>query len=94
MASDAHDQLDRVWDELPREGRQYWEGVFVWLLYHPDMLESWADVDVKHGRILRLIDGVHVWEESPETVIEYGTLRRRVSKSHKHRLRDVLMRLG
>jgi hypothetical protein len=94
MASDAHDHLDRTWDELPQTHRKYWEGFFVWLLYHPDILESWAHVDVVRGRVLRIINGVQAWEESPETAREYRELRRRASRNHKHGLRDVLTRYG
>ncbi len=94
MASDSHDYLDRIWDEMSQPERHYWEGFFVWLLYHPDLLECWAGVDVLRGRISRTIHGESVWENSPETVEEYRSLRRRVSKNHKHRLRDVLTSYG
>lgn len=94
MASDSHDLLDRTWDGLSKPERHYWEGFFVWLLYRPDLLESWAGVDVLPGRVSRTIDGEVVWENSPETVDEYRGLRRRVSKNHKHRLHDVLVRCG
>jgi hypothetical protein len=94
MASDGHDFLDRIWDELSEPERRYREGFFVWLLYRPDLLESWVGVDVLRGRISRTIDGGSVWENSPETVDEYRSLHRRVSKNHKHRLRNVLMSYG
>lgn len=94
MASDAHDNLDRVWDELDARERRWAEGLFAWLLYHPDLLETWAGVDVLRGRIKRTIDGEDVWEESPETAIEYRKLLRAVSKNQKHRLRDVLEAYG
>jgi hypothetical protein len=94
MASDGHDLLDRTWDGLSKPERLYWEGFFAWLLYRPDLLESWAGVDVLHGHVCRTIGGKVVWEDSPETVGEYSGLRRRVSKNHKHRLRVVLGRNG
>jgi len=94
MASLAHDNLDRVWNDLPEETRRYEEARFVWLLYHPGILESWAGVDVIRGRIQRTIDGQTLWEDSPETVTEYKCLRREVSRHHKWRLRSVLARFG
>ncbi len=94
MASDCHDYLDRVWDELTPAERQFREGFFVWLLYHPELLETWAGVDVLRGRIKRTIDGVDVWEDSPETAVEYRKLRRTVSRNHLHRLRPVLDAYG
>src|SRR3989442_2124157 len=27
----AHDLLDRTWDDLSKERREFWEGFFVWL---------------------------------------------------------------
>ena len=74
--------------------RRYWEGFFAWLLYRPDLLETWAGVDVARGRILRVIDGEQTWETSPETGYEYRELRRRVSRHQKNRLRDVLAEYG
>ena len=94
MASDGHDLLDRTWDSLSKAERQYWEGFFAWLLYRPDLLESWAGVDVLRGRVLRTVSGKKVWEDSPETVNEYCMLRRKVSKNHKHRLCTVLASFG
>jgi hypothetical protein len=94
MASDGHDLLDRVWDGLTGPERRWAEGFFAWLLYHPEFLETWAGVDVLRGRIKRMIDGKDVWEESPETTVEYRNLRRSVSKNQMHRLRDVLNTYG
>ena len=51
-------------------------------------------MDVIRGRIERVIDGQVVWEDSTETVAEYKSLRREVSRHHKWRLRDVLARYG
>ncbi|MBZ5492185.1 MAG: hypothetical protein LAO76_14740 [Acidobacteriia bacterium] len=94
MASDAHDLIDRTWDDLSSTERTYCEGLFVWLIYNPDILYSWAGVDVIHGRISRVIGDELVWEGSPETIIEYRALRRRISKNHKHRLAEVLKQCG
>jgi len=94
MVSDAHDFLDRRWDELAPMQRRYWGGFFIWLLYRPDLLETWAGVDVGRGRILRVINGEQVWESSPETVCQYRGLRRRVSRHQKSGLRDMLAEYG
>ena len=94
MASDAHDLIDRTWDDLSPTERTYCERLFVWLIYNPDFLVSWAGVDVLQGRISRMIGGKLVWEESPNTISEYRALRRRISKNHKHRLAEVLEQHG
>jgi len=80
QASLSHDFLDKTWDfadQARRERtrtRNYWGGFFVWLILNPDLLESWAGVDVQHGRIHRVIAGNDVWEEAPEVTAEYGRL--------------------
>ncbi|MGA3325783.1 MAG: hypothetical protein ABSF45_15025 [Terriglobia bacterium] len=94
MSSDSHDLIDRTWDGLSREERLGAEGYFASLVYHPDKLERVAGVDVIRGRIERVIDGRVVWEDSIETVAEYKSLRREVSRHQKWRLRDVLARYG
>lgn len=93
-SSDSHDLIDKTWDGLSREERLGSEGYFAWLVYHPDALGRVAGVDVLRGRIERVIAGQVVWENSTETVTEYKTLRREVSRHHKWRLRDVLARYG
>lgn len=92
MVSDTHDYFDRVWDDLPKEIRNYWEGFFIWVLYNPQILDTWAHVDVLNGRILRMIEGQKVWEDSPETVSAYKRLHRDVSRHQISRLRDVIDR--
>lgn len=94
MSADSHDLIDRTWDELSKEQRRYSEGLFAWLVYEPEILERWAGVDVIRGRIKRVVDGQELWGDSPETVTEYKSLRREVSRHHKWRLRDVLARYG
>jgi hypothetical protein len=94
MSSDSHDLIDRTWDEVSREQRLYWEGFFDWLLYHPEVLEHWAGVDVIGGRIKRVVNGNEIWEDAPEVIGEYKRLRREVSRHHKWRLRGVLARFG
>jgi hypothetical protein len=92
MASDAHDYIDSVWDNLQKVERNYSEGFFVGLLYNPKILETWAGVDVLNGRILRTIEDQKVWEDSPETIYHYKRLRRDVSRHQISRLRDVIDR--
>jgi hypothetical protein len=94
MVSDAHDYLDRVWNDLPKAGRNYWEGFFAWLLYNQEGLKDWAGVDVLSGRIHRTIEGQKMWEDSPETTCEYKRLRHDVSRHKKGSLRNVLARYG
>lgn len=94
MSSVSHGMIDRCWDDLPREERLYWEGLFAWLVCNPDVLKTWAGVDVIRGRIKRVINGSVIWEASPETVGEHKNLRREVSRHHKMRLRSVLARFG
>ena len=88
MSSDSHDYIDRIWNTLSKVDRNYWEVSFVLLLYNPDILKSWAGVDVLNGKILRMIEGQKVWEDSPETISEYRILRRYVSKNKKRCLRN------
>jgi hypothetical protein len=92
ISGDSHDLIDRTWDGLSRQARLYWEGFFAWLIYQPEILERWAQVDVVRGRIKRVIDGQALWEDAPETATEYKSLRREVSRHHKWRMRDVLTR--
>jgi hypothetical protein len=94
MSSDGHDLIDRSWDVLSKTERKYWEGFFVWLLLRPHLLELWAGVDVVRGRVCRFVDGKTIWEDSPEIVEKYRALRRKVSKSYKHRLQDLLAQFG
>lgn len=94
QASYSHDLIDRTWDGLSKEERNYWEGFLAWLLWSPHLLESWAGVDVLLGRILRRTDGQDVWENAPEIVEQYKRLRREVSRHHKRRLREVVAHWG
>jgi hypothetical protein len=92
MASDGHDYFDKLWDQFTKIKRDYSEGFFAWLLYNPQVLECWADVDVIEGRIGYTIDGQKVWEKSPETITDYKRLHRDVSRHHIGRLRKVIDR--
>lgn len=94
MSSDSHDLIDRRWDGLSKDERLYWEGFFAWLVYHPEILFHWAEVDVVRGRIRRMVKGNEIWEDAPEIVEEYKRLRREVSRHQKWRLRDVLEHFG
>jgi len=94
MSAHSHDLIDRTWDELSKEQRLYWEGFFAWLLYQPEVLEHWAEVDVIRGRIRRVLNAKEVWEHAPEIVEDYKRLRREVSRHQKWRLRNVLACYG
>jgi len=87
MSSDSHDYIDRHWDSLSKTERNYNEGYFVWLIYHPEILKTRIGLDVIDGKILRTIDGNKVWEDSPDTITDYKRLRRDVSRHHKGRFR-------
>ena len=76
----SHDYLDRVWDDLDSAQRKYWEACFAWVLFHPDILISWAGVDVENGKILRNIEGKDVWEYEPGLKRDYQNLCRYVQK--------------
>jgi hypothetical protein len=76
QASIAHDYLDRVWDGLSGKERKCWEGFFLWLLLRPDILKSWAGVDVLKGSINRHLRGQDVWCPCPALRDEYARLRR------------------
>jgi hypothetical protein len=90
----AHDYLDRTWDDLSKECREFWEGFSVWLVYQPDVLKSWAGVDVVGEKIQRSYNGCEVWEDCPGLGQQYKRLRREVSRHHEWRLRKALVRCG
>lgn len=94
MSSLSHDWIDKTWDLLSREQRSYWEGFFAWLVYHPEILLHWADVDVERGRVRRIVNGNEIWSDEPEIAEEYKMVRREMSRHHKRRLRKVLERFG
>src|SRR5262249_51865129 len=71
----SHDSLDRTWDVLSKERRKYWEAFFIWLLFNPDLLRSWAGVDVLKGEILRRENGQDKWHSCPSVRDEYKRLR-------------------
>jgi hypothetical protein len=83
IASVAHEELDAIWDypELSCHERyatrKYWEAFHVWLVQNPEVLRTWAGVDVIAGRIQRVIDGAEIWETEPEVKVEYARLLRR-----------------
>ena len=80
MASLSHDVDDRIWDfdGISRSERaairNYWEAFCAWLILNPDILKEWAGVNVMEGRVLRLIDGVEVWEDEPALIGAYAAL--------------------
>jgi hypothetical protein len=71
----THDMLDRIWDTLSKKQRKYCEALCFCLLSRPDVLLSWAEIDVLRGRILRLEDGKETWRPCPALRDEYARLR-------------------
>ncbi|MFQ5642014.1 MAG: hypothetical protein ACE5IR_28920, partial [bacterium] len=61
----SHDYLDCVWDDLDYSHRKYWEGWFAWVLFNPEILKSWAGVDIAESKILRMVENKEVWEYEP-----------------------------
>lgn len=102
MVSMAHDLDGKCWDreDIPRDERAairaYWEGLCAWLVLHPDVLKSWAGVDVLSGRIHRVIDGIEVWEDEPALRCAYAALHARVCFLIRRnpRLREALVEHG
>lgn len=102
MASVSHDVDDKSWDfdgttRVERFAiRKYWESFCAWLVLNPDILKSWAGVDVAAGRIHRVIDGVEVWEEEPKLAGAYATLYNRVCFliRRDRTLRNALVKYG
>ena len=92
----SHDYLDRIWDGLDFSQRKYWEGWFTWVLLNPDMLKSWAGVDVVEGKVRRMVDEKEVWEYEPDLKALYENLCRyvRTVTVRDGRLREMLARLG
>lgn len=85
----THDFFDRTWDLLHPAERKYWEAFFVWLLLNPDLLRSWAGVDVVKGRIRREKDGWRRWHACPALRGEY---RRLLAYAGAVRSRDPQLR--
>ena len=102
MVSIAHDLDDRCWDreDIPRAERaavrKYWESLCAWLVLNPEILKSWAGVDVVTGRIHRVIDGIDVWEEEPTLRPAYAALYNRVCFliCRDRALREALAKCG
>ena len=102
IVSDAHDYLDRIWDcdELPKPERdwirKYWEGLFAWLLFRPEILKDWAGVDVLNGKIQRFVEGQETWEDAPDIKSEYKRLCHLVNFviSRDGKLREIIKHYG
>jgi hypothetical protein len=75
----SHDYLDRIWDSLDEQERRYWEGFFAWLILNPEVLVTWAGVDVLRGRIARTISNQTQWNPCPMLRGEYKRLRKYVA---------------
>ncbi len=102
MVSTSHDVDDRIWDfeGTPRAERtairKFWESFCAWLVLSPDVLKSWAGVDVAAGRIHRVIDGIEVWEDEPTLIAAYTALYNRVRFLIRRdkALREALVKYG
>jgi hypothetical protein len=85
MASLSHDVQDRVWDypeisAVERAAvRLYWEAFCVWLVLNPDLLKSWAGVDVISGQVCRTVDGISIWQQEPTLIGAYVVLFNRAN---------------
>ena len=92
----SHDSLDRTWDVLSKERRKYWEAFFIWLLFSPDLLRSWAGVDVVKGEILRRENDQDKWHSCPSVRDEYQRLRAYAEavKAKDPELRRMLSAMG
>ncbi|MEM0503983.1 MAG: hypothetical protein QXT58_04665 [Archaeoglobaceae archaeon] len=93
----AHNRFDYLWDEFSTDERKYFEGLFAWIVLHPEILMSKFGVDVIGGRIHRVLeDGNEVWEDAPEVIQQYNELRKEVGKRLKEDdgLRAMLMKYG
>lgn len=74
----SHDYLDRLWDGWSERERRKFEKFCMYLVRRPKTLRDWAGVDVKKGKIKRIIDGQEMWEDSPDVIAEWKTLKRYV----------------
>lgn len=74
----SHDYLDKIWDFLDAQERRYWEGFFAWLVLNPELLITWAGVDVLRGRIERTVSNRTNWNSCPALRGEYKRLRKYV----------------
>jgi hypothetical protein len=100
MASLSHDVQDRVWDypeisAVERAAvRLYWEAFCVWLVLNPDLLKSWAGVDVISGQVCRTVDGISIWQQEPTLIGAYAVLFNRANflLRRKTGLRETLQR--
>jgi hypothetical protein len=100
MASLSHDVQDRVWDypEISANERAavrlYWEAFCVWLVLNPDLLKSWAGVDVISGQVCRTVDGISIWQDEPTLIGAYAALCNRANflLRRKTALRETLRR--
>lgn len=81
----SHDYLDRLWDGWSDRQRRRFERFCMYLVRRPKTLRDWAGVDVKNGKIKRLIGGQEVWEDCPELTIEWKNLKRYVKAVKRNR---------
>lgn len=81
----SHDYLDRIWDVSSKAKRTWIENFCMYLIRSPRLLRDWAGVDVKKGKIKRLIDGQEIWEDCPELTIQWENLKRYVKAVERNR---------
>jgi hypothetical protein len=96
MSWTSHDYIDRVWDGLSTTERLYLEGMFVWVLEHPEVLLAKFGVDAFNERIARTVGGIESWEPAPGLSSEYRRLCRYAAAVVRQRpeLRAVLEHYG
>jgi len=75
MSFAAHDYLDRVWDSLSRDHREYIEAFCIQVLLQPDVLKDKFGVDVYEEKIASSLSGIKVWDDAPGLNREYLRLR-------------------
>lgn len=96
MSFAAHDYLDRVWDSLSPDRREYTEAFCMWVLFHPDVLKEDFGVDVYDEKIARTLNGVKVWDNAPGLNKEYRRLLAYAKRVLENRavLQRLLHRFG
>lgn len=88
----SHDYTDRLHDRESLVERKLTVAFHIFLMVHPEIIKTKFGVDVAEGRIHRVVDGVQVWESSPETARDYERLLRyiRVVVRNDPELQEIL----
>lgn len=62
----THDYFDRLWDMMSRKRRLTFIKILIGVLHHPDILKSWAGVDVIEGTVqVTEYNGTVHWVSEP-----------------------------